>query len=249
MGIVENVLKKFTPAPAPVPAAATTALTTVMRNISELHRRRLVVVEKDRSAKRDVDAYDTAATEAANLRSEIDQRLADAHYSEVDPPDLRDLESKLNEAIKRLDKLGPIGRAAQIVRRRYATDIASLTREAAELNPQIQPLLHATLIEDRLPALAAEFLEAEDRLREIHYRVFAIALAADQIAMKHHFGRFVGSGLFYELNITRPDLPAFKPDTLGPEAVQAASRARGMALEDDAERLAHNILTSEAPTS
>lgn len=242
-----SILKKSPAPPATAPARA--ALAAHMAAIAALGRQRQELAERDTAARRDVEAAHQLEAEISALGAAIDQAEADARYAGTPPPALTVERAALAAAQAKHGRLASVSRAAAIAHRRYAADMAELTRQQTDLSATVPQLLHAALMES-IGDYRQEFEEAERLLLAARRKAFTAALAADQVALVHKFGVFCGSALYGELNITRPSSyeSTYADDFERGRALEAAHvrwREDLKKLEADAEKYANRFLSAE----
>jgi hypothetical protein len=223
-----------------------------LRKVNAKQIERQTYITRDATERRAQEAKDAAAANLLQRRTAIDQALADARYIGADPPALLEEYRAVADAESVLERCANAARGSDAVRHRCAADIARLNQEIADLNAQLPQLLHSALIES-LGAEADEFKQAEATLRTVHRRVFVRALAADRLSVAHRLGEFTSSGLYNELNIPKPQHPAYSPEIADPyergralEAAVAARREDAVQLEKDADALINQLLTGES---
>jgi hypothetical protein len=239
---MELSLFKKLPVQAPHPHAA--ALQDTKRAISALQDKMRAVVEKDTAARNEIQAADAAAGQVTQLRVAIDQIVADARYREVAPPDLTEQRRALADAVSRHERRAAVATSARAVRPRYAADLATINAEVRTLCDQLPRLVHAAAVEEMVE-LAVEFREKEESFRAVHARVFARAALADRIAMAEKMGVFQGAAVFGDMYVSRPNHPAYKRGSADPWTAKVERDTEWRALDSEADRLHHTLLTGE----
>jgi hypothetical protein len=218
------------------------ALSDNLRAIKETRARYMVVAEKDRAAAADMALADATQGRIATMTEQIDTLRAEASYNGDPPPDLRHLEKQLAEAQTLHKTQSNTARAAANVRVKFTADMAALHNAISTHGRETQRLLWTALREDVLSGLAEEFLAKEAAFMDVHRRVFAAAVAADQIAVEQCYGQFVRSGNVRDTNIGRPEHAAFDANPLMPEAAQAVRNAYLQSVVTEAQILINKLM-------
>jgi hypothetical protein len=243
-----SIIKPFKKTPPVATAPARARYNEHKRTIAAAQQARLDALNEASRMQSHITAGAALATKVETLRAAVDEAVAAAFVSGAALP--ADLEAKKNElaaAEAELASWQPISRGAEIAHRRLSTVVAERTREAQELTKSLPRVAHAVLAEDQLAALAAEFLEKEQALREVHRRVFVIARAADKLAVSEQLGDFRDSATFLDLFVSRPAHPAFRrfPNDPNPTVEHQASVADNVALDREADLLVNDLLYGE----
>jgi len=218
------------------------ALRAHLREAQELSRQQQIAVGKSAAARSDMDASSAAASRVTALRGQIDQLLGDARYAGTALPDISVQERELLAAEKEHARLSIIARAAASASDRFRQDFDALTAKNREHQQALPALLHSAAVE-RMAALAAEFRQKEEALREVHARVFSCVVLADQLSRENGLGVFFGARLFGELNISRPHHDAFHRGSTDAWTAKLERDAEGLAVEKAAEELGRMLLT------
>ena len=224
--------------------AASQALRDHIAKTTAVREKWLRLAEKEAAAMKTMRDAENAAAAVAALQAAVDAEVADAGYEGRAPVNLYEKEKQLTAATAEHRRLATQGRAANVVRTQYAEQRTVLNDQLAKLNHQTTRLLWETCLEI-VDQHAEEFEAAAAALDAVARKAFAAAVAADQIALKHGYGQFCGSGLYWELKIPRPERATYRQPPPLIEGIVEKEKADGRALHKAAEDLIHTLLTGE----
>jgi hypothetical protein len=211
------------------------ALAANLQAIKDTRSKVMVIVEKDRQAAADIALAEATQGRIQTMQEAIDTARAEAAYAGDPPPDVKHLEKQLADAHQLHKSQSDRARAAANVRVKYTADMAALNSVLSAHARDTKRLLWVAMREDVLAGLAEEFLAKEAAFLDVNRRVFGAAVACDAISMEQAYGQFVRSGNLHDLNISRPEHPAFVGEPLTVEQAQQKRREyiHSIVLESD----------------
>jgi hypothetical protein len=193
------------------------------------------------------DDINAAASMSAAIRSKresIDARLADARYSDAPAPDVTADRQALAQLEKQFERVAELARVGQVVKPKLQADIEALTAKRTELRPTSNRLLYEAALEEGA-SHAAEYLAAREAMRRLAHKAFAPFVAAEGISKTCAFGGFFDAVLFHDLFIPLPNHPAYRTETVLPEAAKRARYDDGQLLEREAGELVERLLNRQ----
>jgi hypothetical protein len=207
------------------------------KTVRELYDRRLALDDRMQQEAEAIQSVASYRAQVAAAQERIDNLMADG----TDPTSER---HALEGLRKQRDAKDEAGRVAQLRFNRLQAERQEIVRQQEALNKQTSGLLYDALRE-LTESLAPELLAAEQAYRAVARKTFAAAMAADEIVENARVGQFVQARNYADLALPRPNLPAYYPVRLTPEAAQNAVRQDYLDVLAEAERLIKSLYDSQ----